>query len=73
MFGFVGVVGNDAVCDDDMFTPQRPSDVFRFLLSKGVLSEFKRVVSFFVKIAEKSELDSYPIERRLALLRFVHA
>ena len=47
MFGFVGVVGNDAVCDDYMFTSQRPSDVFHFLLTKGVLSEFKRVVSFF--------------------------
>ena len=38
MFGFVGVLGGGVVCDDDIFTSQRPLDVLCFPLSTGVLS-----------------------------------
>ena len=49
MFIFVGVVRNDTFCDDDIFTSQRPSDVFRLLLSTGVSSELKMVTYFCEK------------------------
>ena len=53
-FVFVGVVGDDVVCDNCIFTYQRTSYVFHFLSSKGVLSELKMVTYFFVKSAEQS-------------------
>ena len=68
-----GVVGVNSDYDYAIVTSQSPSDVFSFLLSTGVLSEFKKVTSFFVKIVEQSESNSCPIERRLALLRFGYA
>ena len=66
------VVWNDAGCYGDIVTPQRPLDVFRFLLSTVVLYELK-IVTFFVKIAEQSESHSCPIDRMLALLIFGYA
>ena len=53
-FGFLGVVENDAGCDNDIVTSQRPPDVFISTLSTGVLSELKTVTFFFLKSAEKS-------------------
>ena len=56
-----GVLGFNLGCDGAIFTSQSPSDAFRFLLSKGVLSGLKMVTQFFLKSAEQSEFNSCPI------------
>ena len=51
-------------------TSHKLLDVFLVPLSTGFLSELKMVTYFFVKIAEKFESHSFPIERSMALFRF---
>ena len=63
----------DSGCYDIIVTSQIPSDVFRFTLSTGVLSELKMVTSFFVKSEDQVESHICPIGRRLALFRFGYA
>ena len=47
----MGAVGYYSGWDGVLVTSQRPSNVFRFLLSTGVPSELKILALFFVKIA----------------------
>ena len=54
-FGVVGTVRDVLGCGDLIFTPHKSSDVFLILLSTGVFSELKMVMSFFLKSAEKLE------------------
>ena len=55
--------------DELIVTLHKPLYVFLILLIMGFLSELKMVTSFFVKIAEQPESQSFPIERRLALFK----
>ena len=57
-------------CEVSIVKSHKPSDVFLFPLSIGVLSELKMLTLFFMKIAEQLESHSYLIERRMALFRF---
>ena len=66
----MGAVGDDSGFYGVIVTYQSPYYVFCFLLSTGVMSELKMVMSFFVKIVEQSGFCSWPIERRLALFLF---
>ena len=63
-------VGGGSGCEVFIVTSHKPSDVFLVPFSTGVLSEFKMVTSFFVKIVEQLESHSFLVERRLSLLRF---
>ena len=66
---FVGVVGNYAGCDDGLVTPQRPSDVFFTHWVQECYMSWNGYI-LFLKISEKSESHSFPIDRRLVLLKF---
>ena len=68
----MGEVGDDPGCDDVIVTPQRPSEVLRFLLSLGIFSELKVVTYIFVKSVEQSESYSCNIERSLVLFIFLY-
>ena len=66
-------VGVGSGCEVPIVTPHKLSDVFLVPFSSRCLYELKMVTSFFVKSEEQLESQSCPIERRLALLRFVYA
>ena len=63
-------MGDDSGYYDVIVTSERPSHVFRFPLSTGVLSKLKMATYFFVKRADQSELQSCYIDMRLVLFRF---